>query len=164
MTNLRIILNDQLTHEISSLSDIEKDKDIVLMVELNSEFTYVKHHKKKIAFLLSAMRHFAVELLDSGINLCYIKLDDKNNKNSLKGQLKEAIEKYSVKQIIITYPSEYRILQEIKSWKDIINIPIEIREDNRFLCTPNEFSKWAGERKQLRMEFFIVKCEKSIIF
>ena len=164
MTNLRIILNDQLTHEISSLSDIEKDKDIVLMVELNSEFTYVKHHKKKIAFLLSAMRHFAVELLDSGINICYIKLDDKNNKNSLKGQLKEAIEKYSVKQIIITYPSEYRILQEIKSWKDIINIPIEIREDNRFLCTPNEFSKWAGERKQLRMEFFIVKCEKSIIF
>ena len=161
MTNLRIILNDQLTHEISSLSDIEKDKDIVLMVELNSEFTYVKHHKKKIAFLLSAMRHFAAELLDSGINLCYIKLDDKNNKNSLKGQLKEAIEKYSVKQIIITYPSEYRILQEIKSWKDIINIPIEIREDNRFLCTPNEFSKWAGERKQLRMEFFYREMRKK---
>ena len=63
MTNLRIILNDQLTHEISSLSDIEKDKDIVLMVELNSEFTYVKHHKKKIAFFLSAMVVFIIQNL-----------------------------------------------------------------------------------------------------
>ena len=49
MTNLRIILCDQLTHDISSLSDINKGEDIVLMAELHSEFTYVKHHKKKIA-------------------------------------------------------------------------------------------------------------------
>ena len=80
--------------------------------------------------------------------------------------LKKEIEKYSVKKVIVTYPSEYRILQEIKSWKNIINIPIEIREDNRFLCTPNEFSKWAGEKKQLRMELKIMKfgyIRKTII-
>jgi deoxyribodipyrimidine photolyase-related protein len=51
MKNLRIILYDQLSHEISSLSDIDKDEYIVLMVELHSEFIHVKHHKKKIAFL-----------------------------------------------------------------------------------------------------------------
>jgi deoxyribodipyrimidine photolyase-related protein len=161
MKNLRIILYDQLSHQISSLSDIDKDEDIVLMVELHSEFTHVKHHKKKIAFLLSAMRHFAKELKDSGVNLRYVKIDDQNNKNSLKDQIKEVIEKYSVKKVIVTYPSEYRILQEIKSWKNIINIPIEIREDNRFLCTPNEFSKWAGEKKQLRMEFFYREIRKK---
>jgi deoxyribodipyrimidine photolyase-related protein len=127
----------------------------------NSEFTHVKHHKKKIAFLLSAMRHFAKELKDSGVNLCYVKIDNQNNKDSLKDQIKEVIEKYSVKKVIVTYPSEYRILQEIKSWKNTINIPIEIREDNRFLFTPNEFSKWAGEKKQLRMEFFYREIRKK---
>lgn len=104
MKNFRIILQDQLTHDISSLSDINQDTDIVLMVELYSEFTYVKHHKKKIVFLLPAMRHFAAELRDVGINICYVKLNDKNNKDSLKDHVQEIIEKYSVKQVIITHP------------------------------------------------------------
>ena len=34
----------------------------VLMAELHDEATYVRHHKKKIAFLFAAMRHFAAEL------------------------------------------------------------------------------------------------------
>lgn len=161
MKNLRIILHDQLTHDISSLSDINKDTDIVLMVELYSEFTYVKYHKKKIVFLLSAMRHFAAELRDSGINICYIKLNSKNNKNSLKDHVKEIIEKYSVKQVILTHPSEYRILQEIKNWENILSIPLQIREDNRFLCTSAEFSRWVGNRKQLRMELFYREMRKK---
>ena len=161
MTNLRIILCDQLTHDISSLSDINKDEDIVLMVELHSEFTYVKHHKKKIAFLLSAMRHFSAELSNANVNVCYVKLEDQNNKNLLKDHVKEIIEKYSVKRVIITHPSEYRILQEIKQWKSIFSIPVQIREDNRFLCTPGEFSKWAGDKKQLRMEFFYREIRKK---
>jgi deoxyribodipyrimidine photolyase-related protein len=161
MTNLRIILCDQLTHDISSLSDINKDEDIVLMVELHSEFTYVKHHKKKIAFLLSAMRHFSAELSNANVNVCYVKLEDQNNKNLLKDHVKEIIEKHSVKTVIITHPSEYRILQEIKQWKSILSIPVQIREDNRFLCTPGEFSKWAGDKKQLRMEFFYREIRKK---
>ena len=161
MTNLRIILCDQLTHDISSLSDINKDEDIVLMVELHSEFTYVKHHKKKIAFLLSAMRHFSAELSNANVNVCYVKLEDQNNKNLLKDHVKEIIEKHSVKRVIITHPSEYRILQEIKQWKSIFSIPVQIREDNRFLCTPGEFSKWAGDKKQLRMEFFYREIRKK---
>lgn len=161
MTNLRIILCDQLTHDISSLSDINKDEDIVLMVELHSEFTYVKHHKKKIAFLLSAMRHFSAELSNANVNVCYIKLEDQNNKNLLKDHVKEIIEKHSVKRVIITHPSEYRILQEIKQWKSIFSIPVQIREDNRFLCTPGEFSKWASDKKQLRMEFFYREIRKK---
>ena len=161
MTNLRIILCDQLTHDISSLSDINKGEDIVLMTELHSEFTYVKHHKKKIAFLLSSMRHFAAELSNSNVNVCYVKLDDQNNKNSLKDHVKEIIEKYSVKQVITTHPSEYRILQEIKNWRNILSIPVQIREDNRFLCKPGEFSQWAGNRKQLRMEFFYREMRKK---
>lgn len=55
MTNLRIILCDQLTHDISFLSDINKDEDIVLMVELHSKFTYVKHHKENsVSFICDA--------------------------------------------------------------------------------------------------------------
>ena len=60
MTVLRLILGDQLNHQLISLRDINIESDIVLMAEVDAEVTYVKHHKRKIAFLFSAMRHFAV--------------------------------------------------------------------------------------------------------
>lgn len=49
------------------------------MSELQDEATYVKHHKKKIAFLFSAMRHFAQELMSKGCKVEYTKLDDNHN-------------------------------------------------------------------------------------
>lgn len=44
MTNLRLVLADQLTHSITSLSGIDRKNDVVIMSELIREFTYVKHH------------------------------------------------------------------------------------------------------------------------
>ena len=41
-----------------------------------AEATYVGHHKKKIAFLFSAMRHFAEELREKGFAVRYVTLDD----------------------------------------------------------------------------------------
>ena len=65
MTVLRLILGDQLNRELASLRDINIETDIVLMAEVGAEVTYVKHHKRKIAFLFSAMRHFAEALSDT---------------------------------------------------------------------------------------------------
>ena len=51
MKTLRIILGDQLSQSISSLHCYHPDTDLILMCEVWKEATYVKHHKKKIAFL-----------------------------------------------------------------------------------------------------------------
>jgi len=55
---LRLVLGDQLSNSLASLSDVGTD-DLILMCEVKEEATYVKHHKKKIVFVFSAMRHFA---------------------------------------------------------------------------------------------------------
>ena len=46
MANLRLILGDQLSPEISSLKGITAD-DVVLMAELKTEAGYANHHKKR---------------------------------------------------------------------------------------------------------------------
>ncbi|MDA5557736.1 cryptochrome/photolyase family protein [Shimia sp. MMG029] len=43
---LILVLGDQLTPSVSSLRK-HNDGDVVLMVEVREEATYVKHHKKK---------------------------------------------------------------------------------------------------------------------
>lgn len=153
MPTLRLILGDQLNLNISSLTDYQAD-DIVLLCEIKNEALYVKHHKKKIAFLFSAMRHFKALLTKKKFNVRYVKLDDKNNTGSFTGEVSRAVKKYKINHIIVTEPGEWRVYQELKSWPKKLAIKVTIREDNRFLCSIHEFKQWAQERKNLRMEFF----------
>ncbi len=161
MTTLRLILGDQLSPSLSSLQDADASKDILLMCEVWDEATYVKHHKKKIAFLFSAMRHYAEELKQQGFHVHYTKLDDTDNSGSFKGEVRKAIQQHAIKRIVVTQPGEYRVLSDMQTWEDEFGIPVDIRPDDRFLCSPEEFAAWAQGRKQLRMEYFYRDMRKK---
>jgi len=154
MPALRLILGDQLNLNISCLQDIDKECDRVIMAEVREEATYVKHHKKKIAFLFSAMRHFAQELKQSGIDIDYIDYEHKDNKGSLKAQIQHQLANGNYDRVIVTHPGEYRLLEDMQSWSADFHINVDIRPDNRFLVDTDFFANWADGKKQFRMEFF----------
>lgn len=154
MSTLRLISGDQLSPAISSLEGCDASKDIILMCEVWDEAIYVKHHKKKIAFIFSAMRHFAEELKQSGYNIKFTKLDDNNNADSFRGEIERALKQHNIDCIAVTHPGEYRVLADMQTWESDFGVPVEIKPDDRFLCTPEEFADWAKDRKQLRMEYF----------
>lgn len=154
MKTLRFILGDQISRPISSLRDIDPVRDVVLMVEAYDEMTCVRHHKQKIVLILSAMRHFAESLRAEGIYVDYIMLDDEGNTGSLTSELARAFSRHTVDRIVVTEPGEWRVWHMMQSWHAEFKIPIEIREDDRFLCPRTEFAQWAHNRKQYRMEYF----------
>ena len=43
---IRLILGDQLSHNLATLRDINPARDVVLMAEVMEECTYVPHHPK----------------------------------------------------------------------------------------------------------------------
>jgi deoxyribodipyrimidine photolyase-related protein len=161
MKTVRLILGDQLSHDLATLSDIDHESDLVLMAELWDEATYVKHHKKKIAFLFSAMRHFADELQQAGATVRYVKLEEEGNSGSFRGELERAIEKFQPDKLVVTESGEYRLAEEMKSWNEAFSCEVEIRQDDRFLCSHEEFQDWAEGRKQLRMEYFYREMRKK---
>ena len=154
MKTLRLVLGDQLSLSLSSLKDCDKKSDTILMCEVWDEATYVKHHKKKIAFLFSAMRHFAQELEEKGYRVHYTKFGDKGNAGSFHGEIERALKGGKYDRIVVTFPGEYRVLEDMQTWEKVFSLPVEIRPDDRFLSTPEDFAAWADGRKQLRMEFF----------
>ncbi len=158
---LRLILGDQLSKSISSLSDCKKDEDTILMCEVWDEATYVKHHKKKIAFLFSAMRHFAQELEGDGYKVRYTKLDDNENVGSFSGEIKRAVKEISPDKIVVTFPGEWRVLKDIEKWEGDFGVDVEIRDNDQFLSTIEEFETWAEGRKALRMEYFYREMRKK---
>jgi deoxyribodipyrimidine photolyase-related protein len=154
VSTLRLILGDQLSPHISALQGLNHATDIVLMAEVASEATYVKHHKKKIAFLFAAMRAFAKRLVASGVQVRYVKLDDPDNSGSLGGEVARAIEALRAQAVAVTEPGEHRLIAEMRGWGARFGLPVDIHEDTRFLCDHATFRAWANGRKQLRMEYF----------
>ncbi len=152
--NLILILGDQLTPTLSSLAAGDPSQDRVLMAELFDEATYVRHHKKKIAFLFSAMRHFAEELRAVGWTVDYVKLDDPDNEGSFSAQVERAAATLKPERIVVTDASEWRVSEMFKGWQAQFGIPVDILPDDRFIADIPEFLAWADGRKQMRMEYF----------
>ena len=148
--NLIVILGDQLSFEISSLEKIRKSEDKILMMEVSNEIEYANHHRKKLVLIFSAMRHFASELKKNKFDLTYIEFD-KLEKNFTK-ELERQCKKFNPEPIKITHPSEYRVLDEVKKWEKLLDIPVIILEDTRFFCKIDEFSDWVKSRKEIKME------------
>lgn len=154
MTTLIPILGDQLTPDISSLDGADKRDAVLLMMEVDEETTYVGHHKRKIAYVLSAMRHHAEHLRALGWTVDYVKLDDPDNAGSFTGETARAISRHDPDRIVVTEAGEWRMQAMLDSWETVFGMPVEIRPDTRFLCSNAEFATWAEGRKQFRMEFF----------
>jgi deoxyribodipyrimidine photolyase-related protein len=151
---LRIVLGDQLSAGLAGLRDIDKTNDVVVMAEVASETDYVPHHPQKIAFVLSAMQHFADELRADGVDVDYTALDAPGNPGSLRGAVLAAVKRHRPERIVATLPGEWRVLADMDGWQEASGVPVEIREDERFLCSRAAFARHAHGRKQLRMEFF----------
>jgi len=152
--NLIVILGDQLSPNISSLRTANRASDRLLMMEVVVEATYVRHHKKKIAFVFSAMRHFAEELRRDGWTVDYTVLDDPANTGSFSGEVKKAVERLHPQKVVVTEPGEWRVREEIRSWATELNVEVEVLTNDLFISSLAEFAAWAEGRKQLRMEYF----------
>ncbi|WP_225008710.1 cryptochrome/photolyase family protein [Novosphingobium percolationis] len=151
---LVLILGDQLSPALSSLADRHPDDTVVLMAEVMDEATYVRHHKAKIALVLSAMRHFAAELREAGWNVDYVELDDPANTGALTGELARAVARHGARGVQVTEPGEWRLRQAMEQWRTDLPVRLRVLPDTRFICPLPDFYAWAAGRKELRMEWF----------
>ena len=154
MTTLHLVLGDQLTRDLSALEGLDPARDVILMMEVADETTYVPHHKQKIAFILSAMRHFAQELEAEGLRVDYVKLDAADNTGSFTGEITRAVARHTATRVVATEPGEWRVWDAMRNWSQTLGVPVEIRDDDRFFCSRARFARWAEGRKSYRMEFF----------
>ena len=154
MTTLVPILGDQLTHALASLRASDSASTTVLLMEVGEETTYVRHHKAKIVLILSAMRHFAAELRAAGWSVDYVHLDDPDNIGSFTSEVERAVGRHQASAVRIVEAGEWRVQKAIEGWQERLGIPVEILDDDRFICPLPDFFTWAASRRELVMESF----------
>ncbi len=124
------------------------------MVEAEGEAAYVRHHRQKIALVLSAMRHFAEQLRADGVRVEYVRLDDPSNSGSLAREVEGAAARLRPGRVVLTEPGEWRLRNDLLELRGVLAASLEIHPDDRFLCSREEFARWAEGRRTLRMETF----------
>ena len=160
MSRLVLVLGDQLSHDLSALKAADKGRDVVVMAEVTEEGTYVPHHPKKIALVLSAMRHFADELRAEGWQVAYTRLDDPEASRSIVGELMRRGQAHGTGEVIATQPGEWRLIEAL----DAAPLSVTQLPDDRFICSLEEFDRWAEGRKELRMEYFYREMRRKTGF
>jgi deoxyribodipyrimidine photolyase-related protein len=151
---LVVILGDQLSEGLASLTNADPARDVILMGEPVADITHANHHKKSIVLILSAMRHFAESLRAAGWTVDYARLEDKGAPATFSDMVAAAVKRRKPKKIVIVEPGDWTVLEEAKSWSDRFGLSVDILDDDRFIASHADFDAWAMGKKVLRMEFF----------
>ena len=162
MTILIPIFADQLSESLPPLNIISQQEAQILMVEVKGEADHLPHHRQKLVFLFSAMRHFAEVLREAGWSVDYIELTDSKNSQSFTGEVERAMSRHQITSILACQPGNYRVQETVRSWEEMFDLPVTIMPDDRFMSSLDMFYAWAAGRKQLRMEYFYREMRKKI--
>ena len=154
---LVLILGDQLDLQGAALKNFNLETDEVIMIESANEAQYVWSHKAKIVLFLSAMRHFAQLLQKLQYPITYIK----ESKLPIVEVLRAQLLKKSITRLVCIEPGEWRLKQELEALAQELNLDLDMREDDHFFCSRQEFAGWVANKKELRLEYFYRLMRKT---
>ena len=154
MRQLIVVLGDQLNHDSAAFDDVDPQRDVVWMAEVAQESEKVWVSKPRIVVFLAAMRHFAGELRDRGFTVDYQSLDDPENSGTFATELLAAIERHSPQMVVLVEPGEWQVREDLRTATLSTAVRLDERVDRHFLCSIDEFARYAAGRRSLVMETF----------
>ena len=157
MGHLRIILPDQLDR--SYIPDWIKEGDTVLIAETGYLFAEATH-KRKLAFLCSAGRHFAAELSEAGVDVIHRRIADGSHTRSLADHVASAVDECGADALAVHRPGSFMELEELEAAAKEASLDLTVDEDLSFYSTPREFAEHISGRKQVVMEYFYRELRK----
>lgn len=150
---LILVLGDQLDRESPALLQGNPQQDLILMIESRDESRRVASHKARTVLFLSAMRHHAEWLRGQGWRVHYCDMQQPDA-DSFDTGLRHAIDMAKPRLLSLVKAGEYGVQQMIENTAGRCGLPIEVWQDDHFLCSDGDFAKWRQGRKSLVMEHF----------
>lgn len=146
------ILEDQLSPGLSTLRQSPASAP-VLLIESRRTMRMLPYHRKRLVFLVSAMRHFADELRAAGRDVRHYPLKETGYLDSLSA-LADHVRRTGSREFWIVRPSEYHT----QAWLDTLPTKLGIRirwfDSSLFLAGRDEFRAWATSIRSPVMEPF----------
>ena len=152
MKQVGLIFPDDLAPNNKVLSSIKKT-DPLLLYEPCDTFYQLNHHKHKLVMLLSALRHWKINLEKSYKNIIHVKIT-KERKTDLMHELEILHRKIKFDLLHVTQPSDHGILTQLMFFGSKHDIELIIHPDTKFIDSIEDFSDWAKDKKSLVQEYY----------
>ncbi len=147
------IMGDQLSFDISSLRDGPEN---VVMIESARKCRSGKWHKRRVAFIISAMRHFKDALEKKGYKVDYYRWAP-----DFTSALREHVDRKGVKTLYVMKPKNLTAINYVNRLSKEMQARIVITENNQFICPQSEFDQWLRGRKLPRLQHFYRMMRKT---
>ena len=152
MKQIGLIFPDDLASNNKVLISIDKT-DPLLLYEPCDTFYQIGHHKHKLVLLLSALRHWKVQLEKDFQNIIHVKIT-KDRKTDLMHELEMLHKKNQFDALHVTQPSDHGVLTQLMFFASKSNIELIIHPDTKFIDSIEDFSEWAKDKKSLVQEYY----------
>jgi deoxyribodipyrimidine photolyase-related protein len=146
-------MGDQLSLGISSLYNGARN---IVMVESLRKCGSGKWHKRRVAFIISAMRHFRDDLKNNGYEVDYFEWAP-----DFTSSLGEHVKRKRIEKLYVMKPKGLNAIRFIDSLGKKLSIDVEVTENNQFMCPDAEFARWLVRRKQPRIIDFYRMMRKT---
>jgi deoxyribodipyrimidine photolyase-related protein len=157
MCSLNIIFPDQLSIRNEALQ-ASSNEDLLLFYEPHDSFYEISHHKHKLVFQISALRHLINTVEDK--NIKHEKISKKSPKliEYLSGLKKEV----HFTTINVSRPSDFKTLKDLMYFCQSSNVELNIYDDKNFITSPTDYQYWAKDKKSTTQEFYYRWLRKKI--
>lgn len=146
------ILHDQLN--LSAWPDwVIDEKPLLIFIESREKGEELPHHKMKVTFVLSSMRHFALECHDNGFPVLY-----HSTNGHFDDGLKELLQDFSGELTYMT-PSEWDSRQRLRGLDESLSCDVSEIPNSFFFADPNEWKEKI--EPGYRMEYFYRDMRKK---
>ena len=150
---LRLILGDQLDELHSWFKTPDKNVTYVMM-EIRQETDYVKHHIQKVAAFFAAMRAFSARLSELGHNVIYLRLDDRQNLQTIPANLQHLVATKKFDRVEYLLPDEYRLDEQLKNLAKKLQVDVTAVDTEHFMTERQALKDFFAGKKRYLMESF----------
>ena len=157
---IRLILGDQLNEQHSWFQTVD-DSVVYVLMEMQQETNYVKHHIQKVVAFFAAMRNFNDRLKQLGHQTHYFKLNDSENTQNLNSNLEFLFKHYKAKQFEYQFPDEHRLDQQLSDFCAASEVSSSAVDTEHFMTSRTALTEFFEGKKQLLMEFFYRNMRKQ---
>ncbi len=135
------VLGDQLNRSIGALAAADPATHRILLVESRAMLRG-GFHRQRLHLVLASMRRFSAELRRAGFEV------DHRSAATLAAGVRAHRAAWNPSTIVVTEPNSARARALVA------RLGLDVVRSDQFLCHPDEFADWAGDRSRLRMEDF----------
>ena len=136
------VWGDQLNRDLAHLRDADPSSTRVLLVVSTDKLGERRWHVQKAHLVVSAIRHFAVELEGVGFDV------DLRRATSMRAGFEAHVDEFAPDVVRAMEPAS------LPGSRLVDDLDVEVVDNDHFLCHWREFDTWAEGRTRLKMEDF----------